>query len=360
MTTKRKSIWNWARDAGSRTRALDEFSRTGFSRFKMPDAVEMALSQPGLLVERMTGRMPSAIDVNDIKLVDGTRGYTTTNIEALFHADCQRNSAALQILICKTPADCSGGESRFLDTWAVADKIREEDPELFEALFDHPRLFNFVFGFKVGYTFSLHAGSLRCRHPAIVMDEDEIGLKFQSYIDRAECSQFLLGKNEVALTSNHRMLHGRTPFKDSNRHLIRILAWFDQPIETAPQEFVRRARKTEKRLEMVMQDENSFERSLIGIESPETEIARLPERIRPLVRRILCRVNLHELDQILGKMDAYQGEDSSFVVQSMIVAGARALAELPDDKRRFKILMNLYEKLFDEDASVRRPRKKAA
>jgi hypothetical protein len=168
-------------------------------------------------------------------------------------------------------------------------------------------------------------------------------------------------ENEVAMASNHRLLHGRTEFQDPNRHMIRILAWFDEPIETAPEELIQPARKVLKKIEEITRHDALWMRSVLAIETPETEFAELPPLVREVAAKILHQFSHSKMADtfyILEQEGKYRDEYNSYVLLAMMKGAAKAIAELPDENKRAQAMVEMFNRLQKGLSSKTRKAKK--
>jgi hypothetical protein len=95
---------------------------------------------------------------------------------APFHSDSQSFLGVpphVQVMACLRAAG-AGGESLYLDTWALLERIALEHPALCALLFEAPRRFPFVFGDVFGPTVSLRGGSLVFTHTAFPEEGDPV------------------------------------------------------------------------------------------------------------------------------------------------------------------------------------------
>jgi len=170
--------------------------------------------------------------------------------------------AQLQVLACVKPAS-DGGESTFLDLWAIISKIEKEDPALFRGLFV-PR--TVVFGRSVwfGGTLSWRHENLICVHPAIrPSPEDDVGTKFRQWVRRATPVRIPLKAGDVVVASNHRLVHGRTGFTDTSRLIVRELFWLREPMP-APEPWIAQARAIRDRLAEQLEGEPGWIKERFG------------------------------------------------------------------------------------------------
>lgn len=240
-------------------RNLRSFISTGLSRISFPDATEIALTDPVFFVERACGIRPAQVEVSHLRPIAGQVNFTQSDRETPLHTDshpfqghCAEEEAFpfpahVQFLICLRPAR-RGGDSEYLDSWSLAAKIAKVDAALHSALFNEVRTLHFATGPQEAYTFSLRRDNLVFIHPPFPHREDRVGIAFQSWVDREPRSRLRLETGEALMASNHRLLHARSSFRDRARHLLRILAWFERPIETPPAELRERARLFERPL----------------------------------------------------------------------------------------------------------------
>lgn len=354
------TAWEWSSEDASRDRAMKELVSGGASWFHLPDAVDMIRADPQRFVQRTTGRRPVRLEVIPVVATQG-RSFDKTQGEAQFHTDSDRASPPLQYLVCDTPASDGGGVSRFVDTWRIAGEIRRTDRELFEALFNQVRIMRFSFTDLVGFTFSFRNRSLVCTHPYRPLDGDWVGRDFQERVDRASPTEIRLSSGDVSMSSNHRMLHSRTAFEDPKRRLILVLAWFEEPLDQAPDWLLEPAKKSFERVSALMRDESPWVQNMLGLSSPEVELARLPAPAREAILEVIRALPPHELIAILKKSSAkYRTQLYSYFLQRLIATTGEALAGLPEDREaELETAVDLFNRLHRElSARPRRGRAK--
>lgn len=353
---KKHAAWKFRETC--RSRATEEMVADGFSRFKMDGAAELALTRPELVVKETTGRLPTRVEVLHVRPVPGESSYVESGVEAQFHTDSGRMPPHLQYLICKNPAR-DGGDSRFVDTWAVARAIKREDREFFDTLFDQIRLFLFNTGPAIGYTFGLRRRDLVCIYPPFPSEGDPVGQEFHGWVSRAKTTEFRLEKNELVMASNHRLLHGRSAFKDPKRHLVRILAWFDEPIDQAPAEWIQRAKVARDRLEAATRGESDWVKNWAGVTSPEAEVAALPEGIRDAFVDLVRKLHSSGLTpELMSCQPAYHQQDIDFVLIKMIGATLQALSQIPSQAKKNAAIVDLFRRT--QNAKTHLPRRKTS
>ena len=227
------------------------------------------MSSPKKLVEVLFDRPVLAIAAVPIKLkeVNGVIGktYALRNDDTPFHIDQHPHLPAhLQILVCVKQASDSGGESLFLDTWPLLDNLKKEKSDLYKKFLTSPRITMFQKMPWCAPIFSFRAGNFLCVHSPNVQKGDENGRAFQDLIDASPAIRFKMEPGELVVNNNHRLLHARTAFTDPSRHLIRILAWFVEPI-LPPREHVERAAKIARSTESLAEDLPLWMRKRLGL-----------------------------------------------------------------------------------------------
>jgi hypothetical protein len=207
--------------------------------------------------------------------------------KALLHTDCPYAGLPphAQVMVCVEQAAGGGGETTLVDVWEVAARIREEEPDLFEALFEDVRHFRFGHADHLGPTLSCRLGNLVCIHPTAPMPGDVTGERFQRWLDRTEPVTFLARPGDVYINNNHRCVHGREAFADPRRLFKRLLVWGATPIFAAPPELLAKARSRARRLEGELDGAPRWVKDSVGATaSPidERPYARLTEILKSL------------------------------------------------------------------------------
>lgn len=268
MTFDRTTPWAWT-DSDGANRVWTEMEQTGHSLFNDPAALEKA-HDPIAFGESIFGVRP--IRYQRMIVAPSLKGNQQTLPKTMFagtlHNDCAQLGMPphVQVMVCERQAK-EGGGSIILDLWPVMERIRGEDPILFQQLFTVPRVLSSGHAPRVGTSWSLCRGNLICIHPATAFDAP-IGTAFQRYIDAAETTRFTCKTNDVYVNNNHRCLHGREGFTDHTRRFIRYLYWFSQPL-AAPDHLVEEAAKGSSTLAEKLSGESFWVQQHFGVEAPE-------------------------------------------------------------------------------------------
>lgn len=216
----------------------DALAERGFVQLgSMPDLAREASVAPFEAAARVLGETPLFVERQTIRPIAGGRSIASTSGESPLHTDSQMIlgvPATAQILVCVRAAR-RGGESTFVDAFAVLERLEREDPRAFAAAFDDPIAQSFYFGDVRGPIVALRGG-----HLAVTMAPN-VATPFHVAIARAPRESIMLRDGDVLVASNHRMAHGRTTFDASDgRELLRMLVWLERPL-AAPAAFVARA-----------------------------------------------------------------------------------------------------------------------
>ncbi|MBS2020326.1 MAG: TauD/TfdA family dioxygenase [Deltaproteobacteria bacterium] len=202
---------------------------------------DAAASGPYAFATRLLGIEPLLVERQPIRPVDGGRSFASTRIDTPLHTDSQSflgMSPAIQILVCIAPAP-RGGESTLVDGARLLGRLERESPGLASALFDVDRTQRFYFGEVRGPTVALRGGHLAWTvAPPTSSLRDEVGASLAAELARETPLVRALGAGEALVASNHRMLHGRTPF-DGARELVRLLVWLAEPLPADPRHVAR-------------------------------------------------------------------------------------------------------------------------
>ncbi|XP_022087370.1 gamma-butyrobetaine dioxygenase-like [Acanthaster planci] len=183
---------------------------------------------------------------NQVEELDPDRALSYTTKALQLHTDmsCLYETTYMAFFHCIKSSNCKGGDSIYADGFRAAEMLRREDPDAFQMLttnqqefrlvgaephvgdFDH-RCFHFPikldhFGRLKAVHYSTHA-----RTTAMFMPVDDVqpmynALQvFAKLLESPENAYYVkLQGGEMIVVNNHRVLHGRTPFKDSGeRHL---------------------------------------------------------------------------------------------------------------------------------------------
>lgn len=209
-------------------------------RADVPDLQpEEAARAPWAFAERLLGERPRMVERQPIKAVPGGRSFAAGNGPTPLHTDSQIHGGApagVQILACAQPS-ARGGEHLLLDGFALLDRVRSADPELYRLLFEAPRRIPFVFGDVYGPTVAQRGGFLAFTHSPVTRRDDPVAVRLARFVDAAQPIELRTEAGEILVADNHRMLHGRRAFEGMERSYVRLLAWlgagFAAPAEHA-------------------------------------------------------------------------------------------------------------------------------
>ena len=216
---------------------LDRVSNEGVAVVPLADAWgttpeqlrEAAAASPFSFVARLLGVEPLLVERQPIRPVHEGRSFASTRRATPLHTDSQlflQVPAAIQILVCVKAAR-RGGESVLVDGARVAARLQREDPALAAALYTDDRRQRFYFGEVDGPTVALRGGHLAWTYAPGA--DDEVGRALAHAVSAEPSFVHRLADGEALLASNHRMLHGRTPF-EGERELARLLVWLEHPL----------------------------------------------------------------------------------------------------------------------------------
>jgi gamma-butyrobetaine dioxygenase len=218
--------WDWdARDGPARLSA--QLAETGIAWIRAPELADSAPREPWSCAERLFGERAVLLERQPIRAVAGGRSFSSGRMAAPFHTDSQMLLGApphVQVMACHAAAQ-QGGQSLYLDTWALLARLEREDAELLGALFTAARHFPFVFGDVFGPTVSLRGGSLVFSHTARPSPEDGVAARLQRWLDAEPAVEIAAAAGDLVLIHNHRVLHGRHAFGDESRSFTRLLLW---------------------------------------------------------------------------------------------------------------------------------------
>jgi gamma-butyrobetaine dioxygenase len=234
--------WEWTAAEGP-SRLERELTRDGIAWLSAAEIVEAASHDPWAAATALLGERPLLLEKQPIRAVPGGRSFASGSMAAPFHSDSQQCLGVpphVQVMACRNAAS-AGGESLYLDTWSVLERIAAEDPDLLGGLFETSRSFPFVFGDLRGTTLSLRGGSLVFTHTAFPEADDAVAARLWPYLERVPAIEVRALAGDVIVIHNHRMLHGRRAFDDPRREFVRLLVWRHAPY-LAPAAWQGRAR----------------------------------------------------------------------------------------------------------------------
>jgi gamma-butyrobetaine dioxygenase len=319
--------WQWS-DSESVNRVWTDIDRTGFTWYKDPLALQKT-RDPVAFCESMFGVRPVRYQKMIVEPSSGGNQKTLpkTMFAGSMHTDCAQLGmpAHVQVMVCDRQAASRGG-TIILDMWPVLAKIQSENPALFQQLFTVPRLLASGHAPRVGLTWSLCRGNFVCAHPSRASDSP-VGLAYQSYLDAAETTQFTCQPGDVYINNNHRCLHGREAFDDTNRRFIRYLYWFAKPL-AAPAPYMDRAAQGTAQFADSIKDESFWVQQHFGVEAPE----QAPSREQELA---LAVSNLLKPTDSNGWVGASQRQIR--VQEAMLSAAWRVLGEADEPQESLMV-----------------------
>lgn len=317
-----REIAGWAWSGEGPARLWAELTHTGAARLQLGALAERARLDPWGFVEQLLGVRPLMLERQPIRPVAGGRSFASSGGPAPFHTDSQLFAGGpptLQLMLCVRQAG-HGGESLFLDTWPLLDRLARSAPGLYEWLFTAPRRLPFVFGEVLGPTVSWRAESLVFTHPAQPTPEPEARALLDELSREAhyECRAV---PGELLVIHNHRLLHGRRAFADAQREFVRLLVW--TPPLPSPAPHADKARALSRRDAQTRDLPRETRRRLGALPPPPEEGARRAAVVLEMLRGVppgvlAAREGVHEVT-------LYRWRDESFY------AMAEALSRRDDD-----------------------------
>jgi hypothetical protein len=237
--------WDFAQEGGP-ARLHDELAGAGAAWLRAPELVEEAERNPWDVAAALFGERPELLERQPIRPVAGGRSFASGSMAAPFHSDSQMFLGVpphVQVMACRQAATAAG-ESLYLDTWTLLDRIEAEDPALLAQLFEVERRFPFVFGDVSGPTLSRRGSSLVFTHTAFPEAGDVVAARLRPFVETAAVLELKAEAGDVLVIHNHRMLHGRRAFEDPGRAFVRLLVW-RRAAYPAPARWLERARAGE-------------------------------------------------------------------------------------------------------------------
>lgn len=222
--------WDWQGASGPE-RLKAELAESGLAWLRAPELALAAERDPWTAAERLLGERPLLLERQPIRAVLGGRSFSSGSMAAPFHSDSQMFLGVpphVQVMACQRPAE-AGGESLYLDTWALLTRVELEEPELLDRLFTTERHFPFVFGDVVGPTVSLRDGSLVFTHTPRPAAHDGVAARLQACLEMTPVIEVRAAAGDLIVIHNHRLLHGRRAFEDERRCFTRLLVWRHEP-----------------------------------------------------------------------------------------------------------------------------------
>jgi gamma-butyrobetaine dioxygenase len=218
--------WDWDPTHGP-ARLGAALTETGLAWVRAPELAEAAPREPWACAERLLGERAVLLERQPIRAVPGGRSFSSGRMAAPFHTDSQTLLGVpphVQVMACGGVSE-AGGESLYLDSWALLARVEREDPDLLARLFTTARRFPFVFGDVFGPTVSVRGGSLVFTHTARPLAGDAVAVRLQPFVDSEPVIQVRAAAGDLVVIHNHRLLHGRRAFDGEGRSFTRLLIW---------------------------------------------------------------------------------------------------------------------------------------
>jgi gamma-butyrobetaine dioxygenase len=214
----------------------EALERVGAALLRHEGAAARASTAPWTFAEQLFGERVLLVERQPIRAVRGGRTFASSGAFTPMHTDSQAHfgvPASAQVLVCARPA-ASGGESTLVDAFDLVDDVAARDPELHDALFDERRTIPFYFGEVSGPTVVCRREHVFFTHGPAPGPGDALGERLQRHVDAAPRAVLRLEAGDILVVNNHRVLHGRLPFEDPAREMVRLLVWLEAPWDAPP------------------------------------------------------------------------------------------------------------------------------
>lgn len=202
-------------------------------------------SHIGTLVPHNLGQSDFVWEIKPKSSISMINTFSEHNKAAPLHTDSQyRNRPEKYMaLLVFSQAECAGGETILLDFRQVLKELRQSNfgrqmiefacqktfPIAVPTIFQTQDKTEYIYSSLISniplirYRYDTLKTGLKLIKRSYVKDFDEKLQAFNDLIHRSRyCSSLLLNNGEAIFVDNHRMLHGRSSFLDSNRLLLRI------------------------------------------------------------------------------------------------------------------------------------------
>jgi gamma-butyrobetaine dioxygenase len=262
MTPER---WDWDPTLGP-ARMAAALAGTGLAWVRAPELAEAAPRDPWACAESLLGERAVLLERQPIRAVPGGRSFSSGCMAAPFHTDSQTLLGVpphVQVMACGAASE-NGGESLYLDTWALLARLEREDPDLLAGLFTTVRRFPFVFGDVFGPTVSIRGGSLVFTHTARPLPDDAVAARLRSFVESEPVIQVRAAAGDLIVIHNHRLLHGRRAFEGEGRSFTRLLIWRARPWP-APPPWLARGKAGARAVRELLRDAPSGVREAYGL-----------------------------------------------------------------------------------------------
>jgi alpha-ketoglutarate-dependent taurine dioxygenase len=202
-------------------------------------------SHVGSLVPHNFGQSDFVWEINPKSSISMINTFSEHNKDASLHTDSQYRNLPekYMALLVFRQAECAGGETLLLDFKLVLNELSQSDfgrqmiefacqekfPIAVPTIFQTQNKTEYIYSNLISdipmirYRYDTLKTGLELIKRSHVKDFAEKLQVFNNLIHRSRyCSSLLLNNGEAIFVDNHRMLHGRSSFLDSNRLLLRI------------------------------------------------------------------------------------------------------------------------------------------
>src|SRR5262249_1020293 len=123
--------WHFTEQEGP-ARLQKEIAEKGICWIKMGDFFQEATLAPWAFFQRVFGELPLMIERQPIRAVSGGRSFASSDVYTPPHTDSQLYQGVpphLQLMFCSRQS-AQGGESFFIDSWSLLERLEREDKDL--------------------------------------------------------------------------------------------------------------------------------------------------------------------------------------------------------------------------------------
>jgi Taurine catabolism dioxygenase TauD, TfdA family len=200
----------------------ETIASSGFALLKSTEFSEAIRKDDVGAVSDLFNLSPLSVKSVLVAPVDGRATIVQGHGDGALHVDSHPNYVPNIVLMTCFKKSLSGGQSIVLDSWKVADRAAELDPNLFAYMFLRHKKFAYPSLSTYAPTISIRNKSLTFMHS--VGSRDLIGTAFQKLVDQEPKLSFFMEPGDTCVIDNNRMLHGRSAFV-GDRLLQRTQVW---------------------------------------------------------------------------------------------------------------------------------------
>lgn len=260
--------WQWTGKV-CRDRVWKELQGRGYSVFHYPGSAEFAEKDPEKFVYEILRKHPWSHWVEHLKVHGRQDSFVNTRKKIALHTDADSCLPASVLFMIGVEAASMGGENTFIDSWEFLKSVKNK--KVLDRLFLTPRIIPFKTGFWLGPTVTLRRGGMIFTHLPFKRRTDPIGSYLVKHFEKSKNFKTVtLNRDDIFIADNYRVLHGRLGFRGKSRDLLRVLAWFNQPVRPFFSKILeKKANEYQKKLSLLIKSEPKWLKERFGFLSKD-------------------------------------------------------------------------------------------